>query len=427
MSSQLHQAIQLAQSGQRAEARALLLEFLQTHNDHEAAWLWLAAVASDWDEYERALEAVLRINPQNAVARQKLAEFREQRAATAADPQAADDIPLPPSPVPPTMVGQAAPAPPAEAPPQQPLVVSGVPDPSAPPAAAPPPFGAATGGSAEQAPPSPPPAPPVVERVIERERVVVKHKGRGCLGCGLPVPGCGCGGCGCWQGCLLVLFLVIVLPALACFGLSYGGNSLGILDWPTRYLPGRFGEKTLTVELPPYALELTVPRTWYVADPNDEQWQTWRDVLDGALPFSDAARQWSDLENIPLPVIVEADPIMLALNGDVITLRASPTVQADFTCEAIRRQATPEATVITYEGGLCGLLSHEERPYSGQQVFQQYEPPQRVYQVTWLMPLNAQQGVRWSMTLNTTLWDFYAKRLQTMAESVQVQQNNNVP
>ncbi len=422
MSSQLHQAIQLAQSGQRAEARALLLEFLQTHGDHEAAWLWLAAVAQDWDEYERALENVLRVNPANTVAQQRLDEFRQQRAAQAA--QQADDIPLPPSPVPPTMVAQAAPAPPSASPSP---VVSGVPDPNAHATTPPPVYGAPDPNADRSTPPPPPPPPPapqapqVVERVVERERVVVKRKGRGCLGCGLPVPGCGCVGCGCWQGCLGLLFLVIVLPALACFGLSYGGNSLGILDWPARYLPGRLGEKTLTVELPPYELELTVPRTWYVVDPADEHWQTWRGILENVFEFRDT-RQWAALENTPVPVIAETDPVMLSLNGDVLTLQPSPIVQQDFTCATIRSQAAPDAIVIEYEGNICGVLSYVTQPYTGPQIFQQYEPPQDVYRITWLMPLDARQGVRWGMTLNTTLWDFYDKRLQTMAESVEVKQ-----
>ncbi|GEM_PF-1187748 len=420
MSSQLHRAIQLAQSGQRTEARALLLEFLQTHADHEAAWLWLAAVASDWDEYERALENVLRLNPQNEVARQRLDEFREQRTATNANAQA-DNIPLPPSPVPPTMAAQAAPAPPAA---QTPIY--GTPDFNtghAAPSQSPPPVYGVPDPNAEHTPSPAPQAPQVVERVIERERVVERKGRRGCLGCSVPmVPGCGCGGCGCWQGCLGLVFLLIVLPALACFGLSYGGNSLGILDWPARYLPNRFGEKTLAVELPPYELEITVPRSWYVADPNNEQWQTWRDFLDEFAAFEDTARRWEDLENLPLPAIVETDPIMLALNGDVITLQPSPILQQDFSCPAVRNQAAPDVIVIEYEGNICGLLSHVAKPYSGPQVFQQYSPPENVYRITWLMPLNAQQGVRWTMSLNTDLYDFYSGRLETIARSVQVKQ-----
>ena len=44
MSSQLQQAVELAQAGQREQARQLFRQFLQTEPDHEVAWLWLASV-----------------------------------------------------------------------------------------------------------------------------------------------------------------------------------------------------------------------------------------------------------------------------------------------------------------------------------------------------------------------------------------------
>jgi twitching motility two-component system response regulator PilG len=78
MSTLLHQAVQLAQTGQRVEARQMLWQFLQTEPDNEVAWLWLASVAADQTEYERALNEVLRINPGNPRAQQLLAEFRQQ-------------------------------------------------------------------------------------------------------------------------------------------------------------------------------------------------------------------------------------------------------------------------------------------------------------------------------------------------------------
>ena len=78
MSTQLHQAVQLAQAGQRSEARQLLWQFLQVEPNNEVAWLWLASVAADQGEYRRALNEVLRINPANQRAQQLLAELQQQ-------------------------------------------------------------------------------------------------------------------------------------------------------------------------------------------------------------------------------------------------------------------------------------------------------------------------------------------------------------
>jgi len=65
MASQLHDAVQLAQAGERQEARRLLWQVVQSEPNNEIAWLWLASVAADLPEYERALTEVLRVNPGN--------------------------------------------------------------------------------------------------------------------------------------------------------------------------------------------------------------------------------------------------------------------------------------------------------------------------------------------------------------------------
>src|SRR5512134_3861116 len=144
MSTLLHQAVQLAQSGQRVEARQMLWQFLQTEPDNEVAWLWLASVAADQTEYERALNEVLRINPGNPRAQQLLAELHQQvggmpPAAQYAPPQR-----------------QVTPQPPISLYAPQPPPVSGVSY-------------------------APQPPQPVEVRVVEKRR--------GCLG--IRLPGCG--------------------------------------------------------------------------------------------------------------------------------------------------------------------------------------------------------------------------------------------
>ena len=77
-SSLLHQAVELAQAGQREQARQMFLQFLQDEPDNEVAWLWVASVASDQDEYAHALNEVLRINPENPRARSLLDDYHRQ-------------------------------------------------------------------------------------------------------------------------------------------------------------------------------------------------------------------------------------------------------------------------------------------------------------------------------------------------------------
>ncbi|HEX3050713.1 MAG TPA: tetratricopeptide repeat protein [Aggregatilineaceae bacterium] len=72
----LQRAIQLLQSGQRDQARALFQQVVQAEPNNEMAWLWLASAAADTFEYQRALQEVLRINPANEQARLQLAQLQ---------------------------------------------------------------------------------------------------------------------------------------------------------------------------------------------------------------------------------------------------------------------------------------------------------------------------------------------------------------
>lgn len=66
LNAKLQQAIALAQSGQRAEARALLEEVVAADPSIEMAWLWLATVSTDRNERIGFLERALTLNPNNS-------------------------------------------------------------------------------------------------------------------------------------------------------------------------------------------------------------------------------------------------------------------------------------------------------------------------------------------------------------------------
>jgi len=94
----LKRGIELAQAGQRDEARALLRPFVQDNPDVEAGWLWLAAVAENQAERIRALQQVIRINPGNDHARAAL----QQMGVTPmiSSPRRATEIPVDDEPAP---------------------------------------------------------------------------------------------------------------------------------------------------------------------------------------------------------------------------------------------------------------------------------------------------------------------------------------
>lgn len=72
---QLQQAIALAQSGQREEARQLLQQIVSFDPTVVAAWLWLATVAATQTERIYALQQVLNLDPNNEKARIALARL----------------------------------------------------------------------------------------------------------------------------------------------------------------------------------------------------------------------------------------------------------------------------------------------------------------------------------------------------------------
>lgn len=73
--AQLHDAIRLAQSGQRSEARRLLERIVQQEPDRAVAWMWLATVTTDRAERVTFLERALTLDPANARAQDAYAQL----------------------------------------------------------------------------------------------------------------------------------------------------------------------------------------------------------------------------------------------------------------------------------------------------------------------------------------------------------------
>lgn len=73
----LQQAIELAQRGERTQARTLLLALVSENPHLELAWMWLATVATSPQERINALRQVLEINPTNDTARNALEKLGE--------------------------------------------------------------------------------------------------------------------------------------------------------------------------------------------------------------------------------------------------------------------------------------------------------------------------------------------------------------
>ncbi len=407
MSSKLHQAVELAQAGQRDEARRLLWEYLQTNPDQVVAWLWLAAVAADQPEYVRALNEVLRIEPGHPRARQLLDDFYRQYGdvAAASTPPFARDVGTEPPPY----------APP-QSPPQSP--------PPAPPSPAyqPPPRGytPATPEShgyeaAYVEPRKPKERPPEREPEVVRERVVERRGRRGC-GC---LPGCGCLGCGgCWQSCFVAVVLLILLPAVLFGVLSYASFSLGPLDWPTAYLPDKFGMKTLKFESGSYEIRLDAPRSWYLVSEQNDMWLLARDVLNEVARFRDEGRNWEDFEDQTAPVILETDPIRLNMSGDVIKLELLGEVTGGFRCDTVG--SGPRVT--NYGGGLCGTSTVTTTAYNGDAAFASATAPAEWTTYTFTVPVDDSRAVEWQIELPGDMVDFYDKRIDTLIESMQVKQ-----
>ncbi len=400
MASQLHDAVRLAQAGNRQEARRLLWQVVQSEPNNEIAWLWLASVAGDLPEYERALTEVLRVNPGNQQARQLLAQFREQYGvapsaqAPAPSPYAAQPSPQTPPP------GYYLPAQ------QQPPAAYGYP-------AAPGPYA--------------PEYPPPVSQPASAAR------GGRFPGCLLPM-GCGCGG-GCLRGCLLTLFLFVILPAALCGALSYARFSLGLLDLPLEYLPGDFGRKDVdfTVEVSGasgletgrYAVEVTVPRSWFPAVKQNQWWVVGRDLLDDFVTFDEANASWRDLEtnldaSPSLPVrIVEMNPLRLTSGGYPIMLTLVNVTSANTACTTVEAGLSGSSASLVRRGARCGVRTDTTEPAS-ERVFQDFDGPGEVRVITFSTPVDDSRAANWHLELPASLYATFKDDIARIIESAGV-------
>lgn len=402
MASQLHEAVRLAQAGNRQDARRLLWQVVQDEPNNEIAWLWLASVAADLPEYERALTEVLRINPGHQQARQLLKEYREQYGA------------LPPAqqPVTPPYAAQPSPQtpPPAQYPPSRPQPpVYGYP-------AAP----SGYGPEYPAAPVQPRPAPP--------------ERGARFPGCLAPM-GCGCGG-GCLRGCLLTLFIIVILPAILCGAVSYFRFSFGPVDLPMAYLPGDFGRKDVDFTLEAagdsgerratYDVSVTVPRSWFPAVEQNQWWVTARDLLDDFVTPAEATASWHDLGvdlDAATPTtavnIIETDPFRLRTGGSYLLLTFEGIAPAATACADVERDLPADAELVR-RGSLCGVRVDATQPV-GENVFRDFDPPSEIRIVTFSVPVDESLAANWIVELPAEFYAEFEDDINRIVDSAQVE------
>jgi len=87
----LEVAIQIAQQGDKVEARHLLRSFLENHPENERAWAWYVDTFADDEKRLRILQVYLKQNPQSQFAQQAIRVLRNKmhQAVEASDKVAA--------------------------------------------------------------------------------------------------------------------------------------------------------------------------------------------------------------------------------------------------------------------------------------------------------------------------------------------------
>lgn len=100
VADELRQAANLIRAGRGGEARPILARFLQANPASEDGWLLLSMVLRDRRQQMDCLERVLRLNPQNGVALERMAQMRARAAAAGsqASAPAPADRAAPPAP-----------------------------------------------------------------------------------------------------------------------------------------------------------------------------------------------------------------------------------------------------------------------------------------------------------------------------------------
>jgi len=83
---ELRQAANLIRTGKSTDARPILARYVQLHPESEQGWLLLSMVLRERSQQIDCLERVLKINPENSLARERLSQFQSARPAGPATP-----------------------------------------------------------------------------------------------------------------------------------------------------------------------------------------------------------------------------------------------------------------------------------------------------------------------------------------------------
>jgi thioredoxin-like negative regulator of GroEL len=78
----LNMAIDSARQGNKQGARVMLRQVLQEDKKNERAMLWMAKTANSATERQQWLSRVLKVNPNNEIAKKTLAKMNNKRAAS---------------------------------------------------------------------------------------------------------------------------------------------------------------------------------------------------------------------------------------------------------------------------------------------------------------------------------------------------------
>src|SRR5690349_20152644 len=116
MTDLLQQGIIAARAGNRAEARALLMQLVEADERNEQAWLWLAGVVDAPEDIRTCLQNVLDLNPANQQAQQGLAWVEKRYGLPTPPPELSSPAPVS---LPEREVPAAATSPPPAAPERQ--------------------------------------------------------------------------------------------------------------------------------------------------------------------------------------------------------------------------------------------------------------------------------------------------------------------
>lgn len=469
MSTQLQQAIELAEAGRKDAARQLLQQVIQAEPYNEIAWFWLAATAADQEKYQRALHRVLVINPANTQARQLLDQAQQQYGDYVS-----------PS-VPPSAPASAAPAPPPTAAP----MATQVSLPQTPPVIAPPPV-AAPPAAAQRSPQkgivlfvlglvlvvaavtivaaysllsgddeddgSPTAADVAGGLPIGGDEAEVPADTDGEPGAGAPVDAAG-GESDADSGEAPAEPAPDVSPDTEPDAAPAVIPAVGPDDAPVETSSARYKDVTFTVE--DYAVSVSVPASWYAALAGDADWDAQRAQLEADLPIrpgnGSGIDAWDDL-SVTLAralvgrdrvAVVETDTTSLRAGGYAVYLVLADVTDTGFItstdCDAISARAeqmlaaAPSGGAIRIEAveplpagdGLCGarrdMITDVTQIDDLSALFEGVDAPAELHSVEFFLPLaGGDEVARWTLWVPGAQYDLYAETIAHIIATARV-------